>query len=61
MQVEVGDELVFHGRHVGDATRVAVVVEVLGPDGPLRVRFPDGTETVNFPGPDTEVRSARRT
>jgi hypothetical protein len=56
MRCQVGDEVVIHGRIVGDAVRVAVVVEVHGPDGPYRVRFPDDTETILFPGPDAEIR-----
>ena len=53
---QVGDEVVIHGRIVGAAVRVAVIVEVHGPDGPYRVRFHDGTETILFPGPDAEIR-----
>jgi hypothetical protein len=56
MRCQVGDEVVIHGRVVGDAVRVAVILEVLGPDGPYRVRFPDGSETILFPGPDAETR-----
>ena len=58
MHCEVGDEVVIHGRVVGDAVRVAVVLEVHSPDGPYRVRFPDGAETILFPGPDAEIRPA---
>jgi hypothetical protein len=43
---QVGDEVVIPGRLVGAAVRVAVIVEVHGPDGPYRVRFHDGTETI---------------
>ncbi|MCD2196124.1 DUF1918 domain-containing protein [Actinomycetospora endophytica] len=55
---QVGQEIVIHGRVVGAQVRVAVILAVHGPDGPYRVRFPDGTETVLFPGPDAEFRSA---
>ncbi|WP_055564139.1 DUF1918 domain-containing protein [Streptomyces atriruber] len=58
MRATVGDELVVHGRIVGQHDRIAQVVEVLGTDGgpPYRVRFEDGHETVMSPGPDTVVR-----
>ena len=60
MRCEVGDELVIHSRIVGDAVRVAVIVAVRGPDGPYRVRFAGGLETILFPGPDAELRPAPR-
>ncbi|MCF3124716.1 MULTISPECIES: DUF1918 domain-containing protein [Streptomyces] len=58
MRATVGDELVVHGRIVGQHDRIARIVEVLGPDGgpPYRVRFEDGHETLMSPGPDTVVR-----
>ncbi|MEV0256038.1 DUF1918 domain-containing protein [Streptomyces sp. NPDC050732] len=58
MRATVDDELVVHGRVVGQRDRVARIVEVLGTDGgpPYRVRFADGHETVMSPGPDTVVR-----
>ncbi|ATL26402.1 DUF1918 domain-containing protein [Streptomyces formicae] len=58
MRATVGDELVVHGRIVGQHDRVAQIVEVLGTDGgpPYRVRFEDGHETLMSPGPDTVVR-----
>ncbi|MEU6996346.1 DUF1918 domain-containing protein [Streptomyces sp. NPDC046465] len=58
MRATVGDDLVVHGRIVGQHDRIAQIVEVLGPDGgpPYRVRFEDGHETVMSPGPDTVVR-----
>lgn len=58
MRATVGDELVVHGRIVGQHDRVARIVEVLGTDGgpPYRVRFEDGHETLVSPGPDTVVR-----
>ncbi|GHH48702.1 DUF1918 domain-containing protein [Streptomyces candidus] len=58
MRANVGDQLLTHGRVVGRGARVAVIVEVLGPNGapPYRVRFEDGHETVMSPGPDTVVR-----
>jgi tartrate dehydratase beta subunit/fumarate hydratase class I family protein len=58
MRANVGDRLLTHGRIVGQRDRVAVIVEVMGPNGtpPYRVRFEDGHETVMSPGPDTVVR-----
>jgi hypothetical protein len=52
----VGEQIVIHGRVVGHRERVAVIVAVRGPEGPYQVRFPDGTVTVLFPGPDAEFR-----
>ncbi|MER5772543.1 DUF1918 domain-containing protein [Streptomyces sp. NPDC001985] len=58
MRAQVGDQLLVHGRTVGQHDRVAEVVEVLGPEGapPFRVRFEDGHETVMSPGPDCVIR-----
>ncbi|GHD37131.1 DUF1918 domain-containing protein [Streptomyces galbus] len=58
MRASVGDQLVQHGRVVGQHDQVSQVVEVLGTAGtpPYRVRFPDGHEAVMSPGPDCEVR-----
>ena len=57
MQANVGDELVIKGRHVGDADRKAVIIEVHGEDGapPYRVRWSDGHDSVFFPSSDTIV------
>ncbi|MFE7776129.1 DUF1918 domain-containing protein [Streptomyces sp. NPDC057445] len=61
MQASVGDQLLVHGRIVGQHDRVAEVVEVLGTDGtpPYRVRFEDGHECLMSPGPDSVVRHHR--
>lgn len=58
MRAIVGDQLVQHGRVVGQHDQVTEVVEVMGTEGnpPYRVRFPDGREAVMSPGPDCEVR-----
>ncbi|CAL9585724.1 DUF1918 domain-containing protein [Streptomyces sp. enrichment culture] len=58
MRATVGDQLVQHGRVVGQHDRVAEIVEVMGPEGnpPYRVRFEDGHEAVCSPGPDSEIR-----
>ncbi|MCW5250960.1 MULTISPECIES: DUF1918 domain-containing protein [unclassified Streptomyces] len=58
MRASKGDELVQHGRVVGEHDKVAEIVEVMGPRGgpPYRVRFQDGHEAVCSPGPDSEIR-----
>ena len=57
MQAIVGDRLHVHSRAVGDPDRFAEIVEVRGDGGapPYLVRFPDGHETLIFPGPDSVV------
>lgn len=57
MRASVGDQLVQHGRVVGQRDQISEVVEVLGKEGnpPYRVRFPDGREAVMSPGPDCQV------
>lgn len=61
MQASKGDQLLVHGRVVGQEDKVAQIVEVLGHDGnpPFRVRFEDGHEAVMSPGPDSVVRHER--
>jgi hypothetical protein len=58
MRATVGDQLVQHGRVVGQHDKVGEIVEVLGQGGnpPYRVRFQDGHEGVCSPGPDAEIR-----
>lgn len=58
MQASAGDQLVVHGRIVGQHDRIAQIVEVLGANGapPFRVRFEDGHEAIMSPGPDAVVR-----
>ncbi len=59
MKAKVGDRLHVHGRTVGDVDRVGEIVEVHGEDGapPFLVRFPDGHETLVFPGPDATIEA----
>jgi Domain of unknown function (DUF1918) len=59
MQATVGDRLHVHGRKVGNADRIAEIIEVRGDRGgpPYRVRFPDGRETLVFPGPDCVIET----
>ncbi|MFF6994076.1 DUF1918 domain-containing protein [Streptomyces sp. NPDC008313] len=58
MRAIVGDQLVQHGRVVGQHDKVTEIVEVMGTEGnpPYRVRFQDGHEAVMAPGPDSEIR-----
>jgi hypothetical protein len=57
MHAGVGDELLVHGRKVGDADRRGKIIEVRGKDGgpPYLVRYTDGHEGLVFPGPDCQV------
>ena len=57
MQATVGDRLHVHSNVVGARDRVGEIVEVRGSEGrpPYLVRFPDGHETLVFPGPDCVV------
>ena len=57
MHAQTGDRLHVHGRNVGNPDHVGEIVEVRGADGgpPYLVRFPDGHETLVFPGPDCVV------
>ncbi|MEU1428481.1 DUF1918 domain-containing protein [Nocardia sp. NPDC005746] len=58
MKASVGDQLLVHGRTVGQSDHTAEVIEVMGEEAaPLyRVRYDDGHETIMSPGPDTTVR-----
>ncbi|WP_031089170.1 DUF1918 domain-containing protein [Streptomyces sp. NRRL WC-3549] len=58
MEAHTGDQLLTHGRTVGQQDRVAEIVEVLGEGGspPYRVRNEDGHESIMAPGPDSVVR-----
>lgn len=57
MSVEVGDELVVRGPHVGDRDRQGMVIEIHGKNGapPYLVRWEDGHESVFVPASDTHV------
>ncbi len=62
MHATTGDRLTVHGNQVGRADRTGEILEVRGPDGtpPYVVRFDDGHTGLIYPGPDAEVREARR-
>lgn len=53
-----GDEIVITGHTVGESSRTAVILEVLGdPEHPrYRVRWEDGHESIYFPGEDAVIR-----
>jgi hypothetical protein len=57
MHAEVGDRLHMYGRTVGTGERMAEIVDVRGERGepPYLVRFPDGHESLVYPGPDCLV------
>lgn len=60
MRAVIGDRLHVHSRSVGGTPHLAEVIEVQGDDGapPYRVRYPDGHESLVFPGPDCTVEHA---
>ena len=58
MFATVGDRLIVHGAHVGEAGRDGEILEIRHADGspPYLVRWSDtGHEALVFPGPDAEV------
>lgn len=59
MHATIGDRLHVHGRNVGTPDHLAEIIEVRGTDGspPYLVRYPDGHETLVFPGPDCVVET----
>jgi hypothetical protein len=59
MRATVGDRLHVHGRVVGSKDRLGEIIEVRGENGnpPYLVRFPDGHESLVYPGPDCVVEA----
>jgi len=57
MRAELGDRLHMHGRTVGAGDRMAEIVDIRGDHGepPYLVRFPDGHESLVYPGSDCVV------
>jgi hypothetical protein len=60
MHATIGDRLHVHSNSVGARDRVGEILEVRGANGapPYRVRYPDGHESLVFPGPDCVVEPA---
>ena len=60
LQASVGDRLHVHSHTVGVTDKIALIVEVRGDDGapPYLVRFPDGHETLVYPGSDCVIEAA---
>ncbi|HEY3007832.1 MAG TPA: DUF1918 domain-containing protein [Micromonosporaceae bacterium] len=61
MQATIGDRLHVHSNTVGAKDRVGEIVEVRGSNGgpPYLVRYPDGHESLVYPGPDCVVEPAK--
>ncbi len=61
MRASAGDHLHVHARIVGQQDQIGEIVEVRGPEGapPYLVRYPDGHETLMYPGPDAVVEPVR--
>lgn len=61
MQATVGDRLHVHSNTVGARDRIAEIVEVRGAEGhpPYLVRYPDGHESLVYPGPDCVIERSQ--
>ena len=54
--VKAGDRLVVHAHHQGTPPLDAEILEVLGQNGPYRVRWEsDGHESILYPGSDASI------
>lgn len=54
--VKAGDRLVVHAHHQGALPLDAEILEVLGQNGPYRVRWEsDGHESILYPGSDASI------
>jgi hypothetical protein len=62
MRAEIGDTVHIHSRTVGSKDRFGEVIEVRGANGapPYMVRFPDGHESLLYPGPDCVVEQRKQ-
>jgi hypothetical protein len=62
MQATIGDRLHVHSNAVGASDRVGEILEVRGANGapPYRVRYPDGHESLVYPGPDCVIEPAEQ-
>ena len=61
MKAKPGDRLKVSGHRVGESETHAEILEVRGGDGqpPYYVRWPDGHESLVYPGSDIVVEHAR--
>lgn len=61
MNAKTGDRLRVSGHRVGEPVRHAEILEVRGDHGepPYFVRWPDGHESLVYPGPDIVVEPKR--
>ncbi|MFC8088355.1 DUF1918 domain-containing protein [Streptomyces sp. NPDC057340] len=57
MRASVGGRVQVHGKGAGNPDQVGEIIEVRGADGepPYLLRFPDGRESLVFPGPDSVI------
>ncbi|MGE5830939.1 MAG: DUF1918 domain-containing protein [Micromonosporaceae bacterium] len=62
MEAIVGDRLHVHSHTVGVQDKIGEIIEVRGTNGspPYLVRFPDGHESLVYPGPDCVIESAAK-
>jgi hypothetical protein len=62
MEASVGDRLHVHSHTVGAQDKIGEIIEVRGDHGtpPYLVRFPDGHESLVYPGPDCVIESAAK-
>jgi len=58
MKAVVGDRIRIHGRTVGAAERLGVVIDVREDPELLVVRYDDGREAILSPGSDCEITHA---
>jgi hypothetical protein len=59
-RARAGDLIVIHGHRLGESTRTAEILEVLGEPGheQYRVRWEDDRETIYYPGDDATIKRA---
>jgi hypothetical protein len=57
-RTHVGDLIVVHGDRLGEASRTAEILEILGAAGHehYRVRWDDGHESIFTPGSDAAIK-----
>jgi hypothetical protein len=60
MKAKIGDRLVRHSTSADEPRHAGVIVELHHRDGspPYLVRWPDGHESLVYPGPDATVEPA---